>query len=101
MYYLVYRKDASGAKELRVKFMEPHLEYIKEYKKRFLIGGPFFDPAADDNSDNNASGGCFIIKADSYAEVRGIVDNDPFTKEGVFGTIIIERWKPVIRNLDN
>ncbi|GAA1953054.1 hypothetical protein GCM10009738_28260 [Kitasatospora viridis] len=45
------------------------------------------------------TGGLLIFRAGSEAEVRGLVDGDPYAREGVLEHVRIEHWDPVLGSL--
>lgn len=49
--------------------------------------------------DTNAAGALLIMHADSAHEVRGMLEQDPFFKQGLVTDIIIREWEPTIGDL--
>jgi len=92
MQFLVYRKDKAGALPIRLKHYRAHLDYLRPFKDRLVVGGPTLG-AGTGTDDNDMTGSFLIMEAQSWDEVQGFVAEDPFTKAGLFSTTIIERWK--------
>ena len=89
--YVVYRADrADGqAAAIRARTRPLHRDYMAGFASRVRAGGPLLD------AQGAAAGGLMIIEADSEAEVRRIVANDPFEQAQLSGRIEISefRWQ--------
>jgi len=75
------------SQELRVKHRPEHREHLNANAAsgKLLMAGPFVDE----------SGGFIIFEAESEDEVRAIMAEDPFTKEGVFASAEIKEFAQV------
>lgn len=75
------------SQELRVQHRPAHREhlYANAASGKLVMAGPF----ADD------SGGVIIFDATNEGEVQAIMAEDPFMKEGVFGSVEIKEFTQV------
>ncbi len=89
--YSVYRIDRSDgrAAEVRAATRPAHREYMSRFADRVRCGGPLLDENGD------ACGGLMLIEADSEAQVREILANDPFEIAGLSERIevLAFRWQ--------
>jgi uncharacterized protein YciI len=92
MLFLIYRKDRPGSLQIRINTYASHLAYLGPHKEKIQIGGPTLG-AGTGTEDKDMTGSFLIMEAASWDEVNSFVENDPFTKAGLFSTTIIERWK--------
>jgi uncharacterized protein len=92
MLFLIYRKDKPGNLQVRLDNYSQHLEYLGQFSKKILLGGPTLG-AGTGTDDSDMTGSFLIFEADHWSEAEAFVANDPFTKAGLFSTTIIERWK--------
>jgi uncharacterized protein len=92
MLFLVYRKDKPGNLQVRLENYAVHLAYLTNFAHKLQLGGPTLGPGKG-TGDDDMTGSFVIFEADDWSEVEAFVENDPFTKAGLFSTTIIERWK--------
>ena len=64
-----------------------HREYLNALKEhgKLVVAGPFVDD----------SGALIVYEADSDAEVRQIIEGDPFHEIGIFASYLIRPWLQV------
>ncbi|MDR6858905.1 YciI family protein [Variovorax guangxiensis] len=92
MLFLIYRKDRPGHLPIRLANYKAHLEYLAPLAKNVLVGGPTLG-SGEGTGPEDMTGSFLILEASSWDEVNRFVENDPFTKAGLFSTTIVERWK--------
>ena len=92
MLFLVYRKDKPGNLHIRLSNYQAHLDYLKSYPGKILLGGPTLGAGAGVD-DQDMTGSFLIVEADNWGQVDEFVANDPFTKAALFATTLVERWK--------
>jgi uncharacterized protein len=92
MLFLIYRKDKPGNLQVRLDNYAAHLAYLTNFAQKIQLGGPTLG-AGTGTGDSDMTGSFLIFEAENWSEVEAFVDNDPFTKAGLFSTTIIERWK--------
>jgi uncharacterized protein len=50
--FLVYRKDKPGSLDVRLSNYRAHLDYLRPYKDRLVVGGPTLGEGAGTNDEN-------------------------------------------------
>jgi uncharacterized protein YciI len=93
MHYVIHCLDHPGSVEKRLAHYEAHKAYLAGAKIKTLISGPLL---ADD--EQTMIGSCFVVEADSLAEVEAFNRNDPFYAIGLWKTISI---RPFNKRVDN
>lgn len=93
MHYVVHCLDHDGAVGTRLANYEAHKAYLAAATVKTVISGPLL---ADDNE--TMIGSCFVLEADSLAEVQAFNSNDPFNKVGLWKTVSI---RPFLKRVDN
>jgi uncharacterized protein YciI len=89
--FAVYRLDRSDgrAEAIRGEQRSAHRDYMKQFVSRVRCGGPLLD------SDGHTRGGLMLIEAESEADVRVILGNDPFEQARLSDKIEVYmfRWQ--------
>ncbi len=93
MHYVVHCLDHDGAVEKRLANYDAHKAYLASAPVKTVISGPLL---ADD--EQTMIGSCFVLEADSLAEVEAFNANDPFAKAGLWKTVSI---RPFSKRVDN
>lgn len=93
MHYVVHCLDHDGAVEKRLANYDAHKAYLAAAPVKTVISGPLL---ADD--EQTMIGSCFVLEADSLAEVQAFNANDPFAKVGLWKTVSI---RPFSKRVDN
>lgn len=93
MHYVVHCLDHDGAVEKRLANYDAHKAYLAAAPVRTVISGPLL---ADD--EQTMIGSCFVLEANSLAEVQAFNANDPFAKVGLWKTVSI---RPFSKRVDN
>ena len=88
MPYAIKTTDKPGREDLRLKLRAEHLAYLDSQMSLLLAAGALL---SDDGK--SASGGLLIVDTDDRAVAQRFIDNDPFTKNGLFAAVTIERWR--------
>lgn len=92
MLYVIYAKDGPEGAQLRKRHRDNHLNYLDGAEARLLIAGPIRD---DDDAEAPA-GSMLVIEAASLTAARLFAENDPYAKAGVFESVEIKPFKPVV-----
>lgn len=79
--------DKPDSAAVRAAARDAHLDYIEGAKDRILLIGPLLD------EDNKVAGSLFLVEADDIAAARAFVENDPFSKAGLFASIMVSRFR--------
>jgi uncharacterized protein YciI len=93
MHYVVHCLDHDGAVETRLANYDAHKAYLAATPVKTVISGPLL---ADD--EQTMIGSCFVIEADSLAEVEDFNRNDPFAKVGLWKSVSV---RPFLKRVDN
>lgn len=89
-YWTVYSRDSEDAPMLRKEHLAAHLEYAACIMDRIAVGGPLREGDAPD------FGSLIVLKTDSEAEAREILEADPYYQAGVWERSEILPFRPVI-----
>jgi uncharacterized protein YciI len=93
MHYVIHCLDHDGAVEKRLSHYDAHKAYLAAAAIKTVISGPLL---ADDQE--TMIGSCFVVDADSKAEVETFNHNDPFARAGLWKTVSIH---PFSKRVDN
>ena len=93
MPYAIQTQDKPGSAEVRAKARPAHLEYLTANQHLLLAAGALIN---DDG--NGGHGGILIVDTDDRAEAERFINEDPFTKAGLFQSITVTRWRKAFFN---
>lgn len=93
MHYVIHCLDHDGAVDKRLANYDAHKAYLGSAPVKTVISGPLL---ADD--EETMIGSCFVIEADTLAEVVSFNAADPFAKVGLWKTVSI---RPFAKRVDN
>lgn len=93
MHYVIHCLDHDGAVEKRLSNYEAHKTYLAASPIHTVISGPLL---ADDNE--TMIGSCFVLEADSLADVEAFNREDPFAKVNLWKSVSI---RPFSKRVDN
>jgi uncharacterized protein YciI len=88
MLFVVTAWDKPGHVQLRLDTRADHLAYLGKIKDTLKLAGPFL---ADDNQ--TAIGSLLIYDCVDEAAARSVIDNDPFSKAGLFASVEVKPWR--------
>lgn len=88
MPYAIQTKDKAGSSQIRADNRAVHIEYLTANKHFLLAAGALIE---DDGTGGN--GGLLIVDTDDRKEAQRFIDNDPFTKAGLFEKVTVTRWR--------
>ncbi|MAU41207.1 MAG: hypothetical protein CMF31_06260 [Kordiimonas sp.] len=92
MAFAIMCKDKPGHLHLRLETRTQHIEYLKSFGDKLLVGGPLMDGS----EDPKPYGTLAILDFQDRAEAESFANNDPYAKAGLFESVIIEPWTAVI-----
>ena len=95
MFYAAVCHDKPNGLSIRMETRPAHLEHLKTYAKQIRVGGPILK---DDGE--TPMGSLLIIEAGSIEAAQAILDEDPYTKAGLFSSVALTPWKWVVGNPD-
>lgn len=88
MLYSFVCVDKAGALQTRLDNRPDHLEYLKTFGDRLVIGGPMLD-----NAEDKPVGSLIVAKFDSKEEAERFAADDPYAKAGLFESVTIRPYK--------
>jgi uncharacterized protein len=93
MPYAIQTTDNPRSAQLRADTRAAHLEYLTKNKHLLLAAGALID---DDGT--GGSGGILIVDTDDRKVAEKFIDDDPFTKAGLFSKVTVTRWRKAFFN---
>lgn len=93
MPYAIITRDKPNSLQLRNEVRGPHLEYLTTNADKLLAAG-----AQTDDAGQGGYGGIIIVDTEDRAEAERFIQNDPFTKAGLFAGIEVVRWRKAFFN---
>ncbi len=95
MPYVIVTKDKPDSLDLRTSVRGVHLEYLVANMDKLLAAGAMIE---DDGTGGH--GGVLIVDTDDRAEAEAFIENDPFTKAGLFESVTVSRWRKAFFNYE-
>ena len=84
MLFTIHASDKEDSLELRMKTRENHLQYLSNAP--LVYAGPLLD------ENGNMCGSLVVLDMKEISEVRKFVENDPYSKAGLFQKVEIHRF---------
>jgi uncharacterized protein YciI len=94
MPFHIDASDKPGVRDLRASVRPDHLAFLAENTSRLLAAGAKLD------DDGNAFGSVYIVDVEDRAAAEAFIHSDPYSKAGVFGEIVVTRWRKAIFNFE-
>ena len=99
MWYAFICKDLPDSLEKRKNTRDSHFARLQELQKegRLLVAGPF--PATDclDPGDAGFTGSLIIAEFNSLTAAQAWADEEPFLATGVYASIEVKPFNPILR----
>ena len=96
MPFAILTVDKPNNLALRNQTRAEHLAYLEANKDKLLAAG-----AKIDDDGEGGYGGVILVDTDDRAEAEAFIQNDPFTKAGLFSGIEVVRWRKAFFNFEN
>lgn len=93
MHWMIKCRSKPGTDELRTATIPAHKDHLDKYRENTWFSGPLF---TDDGS--SAIGSLRFIEFPDRAAAEEYIDTDPYTTEGIFESINIQRWEPALEH---
>jgi uncharacterized protein YciI len=93
MPYAIQTLDKPGSADVRAATRPAHLDYLTTNQHLLLAAGAIIN---DDGTGGH--GGILIIDTEDRKEAERFINDDPFTKAGLFGQVTITRWRKAFFN---
>ncbi|MDH3739637.1 MAG: YciI family protein [Alphaproteobacteria bacterium] len=97
MLFAIARRDKSGMADSRAQLLSAHADYQKQFMAHIVFGGGLVTDGTDiDNFEYTEDGihavvgNVLIVDVPDRATAEALHNNDPYTKGGLFDTVIIE-----------
>jgi uncharacterized protein YciI len=94
MPFHIDASDKPGVRDLRASVRPDHLAFLAENTSKLLAAGGKLD------DDGNAFGSVYIVDVEDRAAAEAFIKSDPYSKAGVFGEIVVTRWRKAIFNFE-
>ena len=95
MPYAIITVDKPDSLGLRNQTRVEHLAYLEANKDKLLAAG-----AKIDDEGEGGYGGVILVDTEDRAEAEAFIQNDPFTKAGLFAGIEVVRWRKAFFNFE-
>jgi hypothetical protein len=90
-YFAIYCADSADGTRLRKENHEGHMKHIGQHIDKLMLAGPC--PPME-GEDREAS--FILVEAADVAAARAVVENDPFHAAGVWDSVIVREFNPVV-----
>ena len=90
MHYVATCFDKPGSLAKRLENRAAHLAYLNENAATVKLGGPFLDSAGQ------PFGSMLVLECPDEAAARAFLAEDPYAKAGVFASVELRAYKPVL-----
>ncbi|MCZ6509081.1 MAG: YciI family protein [Alphaproteobacteria bacterium] len=97
MLFAIVRKDKPGMADVRARLLSVHAEYQKAFMPMIVFGGGLVVDGTDvekfeynETGIRDVVGNVLILDVPDRATAEAMHRDDPYTKGGVFETVIIE-----------
>lgn len=84
--YAIITKDKPGATVTRMEKLKEHLAHVEAGLDRLAVAGPLRDEAG------GFTGSLLIVKAESEAEARALLESDPYYQAQIWSDIEIRAF---------
>ncbi len=94
--FLVYLRDREDNAGIRARLLQAHMDHVGAHLAAIRLGGPLLrEPTGQ------PEGGMLLVEAADVAEVRRMVEADPYYRAGLWEEVrihpfreIINAWRP-------
>ncbi len=95
MHFVFFCTDKPGHAQVRAENRDAHIAYLKSFAAQVVMAGPTL---ADDGGGhgNEMTGSVLIMDFADRAAAEAFAEGDPYTKAGLFESVIIRPWKKVL-----
>jgi uncharacterized protein YciI len=90
MHYVALCLDKPDSLAKRTENRSAHLAFLAEHAAKVKLGGPFLDSAGQ------MCGSMLIVECGSGDEARVLLAQDPYALAGLFASVDIRPFKPVV-----
>jgi uncharacterized protein YciI len=90
MHYVALCLDKLDSLAKRTENRPAHLAFLAEHAAKVKLGGPFLDSAGQ------MCGSMLIVECASEDEAKALLAQDPFAQVGLFASVEIRPFRPVV-----
>jgi uncharacterized protein YciI len=91
MLFAIVCLDKPGHVALRAEVRPQHFTYLQQFRAQMFAAGPL---QSDDGE--TMLGSLLILDFPDRAAAEAFAAEDPYTKAGLFESVLIRRWKKVV-----
>jgi uncharacterized protein YciI len=88
-FYAIVARDRPGAAAIRTEKLKQHLAHVEGHLDRLAVAGPMRDEAGA------FTGSLLIVKAESEADARALLEADPYYQAGIWNDIDVRAFGAV------
>ena len=88
-FYAIIARDKPGAASMRMEKLKEHLAHVEGSLDRLAVAGPLRDEAGA------FTGSLLIVKAESEADARALLEADPYYRAGIWNDIDVRAFGAV------
>ena len=88
-FYAIIARDRPGAAPIRTEKLKQHLAHVEGHLDRLAVAGPLRDEAGA------FTGSLLIVRAESAADARALLEADPYFQAGIWNDIDIRAFGAV------
>jgi len=93
MLFAVHFVDRQERYEVRIRYLQAHIEWLDQHKERVLIGGSLRNEPGD-----QPIGGLWIVEAESSTVIEMLIRTDPFWINGLRESYEIHHWSKAFQD---
>jgi uncharacterized protein YciI len=90
MHFVAVCVDKPNSVAKRLEIRAAHLAFLNEKAEMLKLGGPFLDAAGQ------PCGSMLIFACDDEVEARAFLAEDPYAKAGLFASVELRPFRPVV-----
>ena len=92
MLFVIHMIDRPGGEELRASVSDAHREFVGGHLESMYLGGPLL---ADDGK--TLVGSMIVMDFADRAEAAAFIEQEPYNQAGLFESVVIRAFHPVVR----
>jgi hypothetical protein len=89
-FYAIITTDKPGATVTRMAKLKEHLAHVEASIDQFAIAGPLRD------EDGNFTGSLLVVKAESEAQARAMLAQDPYFQADIWSSIEVRAFSAAV-----
>ena len=94
MLFVLICTDKPGGLDLRLASRPQHLAYLETFQSKLVSAGAML------NAEDRPGGSLLVIDVADRAEAEGFAVADPYSKSGLFESVVIRPFRQIFRDGD-